>query len=67
MVKSCIGCSIKNTKILMISGMAQDYNREKAFEVGADSYIKKPFDTTFLITEVERLLADLPPPKGVQL
>ena len=48
--------AMSHTKILMLSGMVQNYDMRKAQEVGADAYITKPFDTTLLLEKVEELL-----------
>lgn len=45
-----------NAKVLMISGVVQEFNRRKAQEVGADVFIAKPFDTIALVEKVEELL-----------
>ena len=43
-------------KVLMLTGMAQNYARRKSEEVGADAYISKPFSSIALIEKVEELL-----------
>ena len=43
-------------KVLMISGMAQNSDWQKAQEVGADGYITKPFNSIALVEKVEELL-----------
>ncbi len=48
--------AMSQTKILMISGMAQNSDRQKAQEVRADAFIAKPFDTIALVGKVEELL-----------
>ena len=45
-----------NTKIIMLSGMTQDYYIRKAREAGADGYIAKPFSSIELLKKVEELL-----------
>ena len=45
-----------HTKVLMISGMVQDSDWQKAQEVGADAFIAKPFDSIALVEKVEELL-----------
>lgn len=54
LIKSDPGMS--NTKILMLSGMAQNANWLKAHESGADGFIAKPFSSVELIEKVEELL-----------
>jgi DNA-binding response OmpR family regulator len=44
------------TKILMLSGLAQYCDKEKAREVGADGFIAKPFSSTELLAKVDELL-----------
>ncbi len=48
--------AISDIKILMISGMAQNSDRQKALQMGADDYLTKPFDLTILVEKVETLL-----------
>ena len=48
--------AMSHTKILMLSGMAQNSDRRKAWEAGADGYIAKPFSSTALVAMVEELL-----------
>jgi two-component system alkaline phosphatase synthesis response regulator PhoP len=48
--------AISNIKILMLSGMTQNSDWQKAQEVGADGYITKPFNSTELVEKVEELL-----------
>ncbi len=53
-VKSDLAMS--HIKVLMLSGMAQNYDRRKSEEVGADAYISKPFSSIILVDKVEELL-----------
>ena len=48
--------AMSHIKVLFISGMAQNSDRQKAQEVGADAYITKPFSSTALVEKVEELL-----------
>jgi len=48
--------TMSHTKVLMLSGMAQDSDRQKAQEAGADGYIAKPFSSIELLEKVEGLL-----------
>ena len=43
-------------KIIMLTAMAQDFDRRKAMEVGADEYMTKPFSPTALLERVEQVL-----------
>lgn len=54
LIKSDLAMS--HTKILMLSGMAQNSDWLRAQEAGADGYIAKPFSSTALIEKVEELL-----------
>ena len=45
-----------HSKVLMLSGMSQQVDQLKAWEVGADDYITKPFSSTILIEKVVALL-----------
>ena len=44
-------------KIVMLTALAQEFDREKAEEVGADFYFTKPFSPTALLEKVDELLA----------
>ena len=46
-----------HTKVLMLSGMVQNSDWQKALEAGADGYINKPFNSIELLEKVERLLS----------
>ena len=48
--------TISHIKILMLSGLAQNCDRQKAQEAGADGYIAKPFSSQELLEKVEGLL-----------
>ena len=48
--------AISDIKVLMLSGMTQDSDWQKAQEVGADGYIAKPFSSIALVEKVEELL-----------
>lgn len=53
-IKSDIDLS--DTKVLMITGMVQNYDREKAEDARADALINKPFRSQVLVEKVEGLL-----------
>ncbi len=48
--------AMSHIKVLMLSGLVQNSDLQKAQEVGADGYITKPFDSIALVEEVEELL-----------
>ncbi len=48
--------AMSHTKVLMLSGMAQNSDRRKAQEMGADAFIAKPFNSIALVEKVEELL-----------
>ena len=48
--------TMSQTKVLMVSGMAQNSDWQKAREAGADGYIIKPFNSNELVEKVEELL-----------
>lgn len=47
---------LKKIPLVFVSGKAADEDIKKAFEIGADDYIKKPFDVEKLKKTVETLL-----------
>jgi CheY-like chemotaxis protein len=48
--------STSHIKILMLSGLVQPSDWQKAEEAGADGFIAKPFSLTALVDKVEDLL-----------
>jgi DNA-binding response OmpR family regulator len=48
--------SVHHTPILVISGRTTVEDRLRAFEVGADDYVTKPFDLEELLARVEAVL-----------
>lgn len=46
----------RHIKVVMLTAMAQDANRERARAVGADGYFTKPFSPTSLLEKVSDLL-----------
>jgi DNA-binding response OmpR family regulator len=48
--------ALSSTRVLMLSGMAQNHDWLKAQEAGADDYITKPFSSIELLEKVEGLL-----------
>jgi CheY-like chemotaxis protein len=54
LVKADPGMS--ETKVIMITGMAQSYDQSKAREAGADGYFTKPFSSAALAKKVGTLL-----------
>jgi DNA-binding response OmpR family regulator len=47
-----------HTKVLMLSGMSQHFDLQKALEAGADAYITKPFSSTTIVGKVAELLGN---------
>ncbi len=47
---------LKNTKILMVTAKAQEIDEDKGMMVGADHYLRKPFEPQELRAQVKRLL-----------
>lgn len=47
---------LKKIPLVFVSGKAADEDIKKAFEIGADDYIKKPFDVEKLKKTIETLL-----------
>ncbi len=48
--------STADIRIIMLTALAQDIDRRKALEVGADEYMTKPFSPTALLERVEQVL-----------
>ena len=46
-----------NVKVVMLTAMAQELDRQKAEDAGADYYFSKPFSPTALLAKVDELLA----------
>lgn len=46
----------QTTKVLMISTEAQDIDKQKAFEAGADEYFVKPIDKDEFLATIARLI-----------
>ncbi len=44
-------------KVVMLTAMAQELDRQKAEDAGADFYFSKPFSPTALLAKVDELLA----------
>jgi len=47
----------RDIKIVLLTAMARDVDREKGLALGADAYITKPFSTRELVAKVRELLA----------
>jgi CheY-like chemotaxis protein len=47
----------KDIPVLIFSAMVQEKEVEKGYQLGAEGYIKKPFDAKLMISEVERFLS----------
>ena len=48
--------TMSHAKVLILSGMVQNSDCQKGWEVGADGYIAKPFNSIALVEKVEELL-----------
>ncbi|MCA9400936.1 MAG: response regulator [Candidatus Omnitrophica bacterium] len=42
--------------IIILSALTQDYNKEKAFEVGATEYLTKPLDLSLLVEKINEYI-----------
>ena len=47
---------LSRTYIIILTAKGQPSDRQRSFEVGADEFILKPFDTTYLIKRVAHAL-----------
>jgi two-component system, OmpR family, response regulator MtrA len=45
------------TRVLMLTASGSEQDASKAFELGADAYVTKPFDPVEVVGQVERLMA----------
>lgn len=52
--------SLAKTRVLILTARGTDVERRKAFALGADSFISKPFETRRLTGEVAQLLEAAP-------
>jgi len=50
--------AMSHTKVLMLSGMSQHFDLQKALEAGADAYITKPFSSTTIVGKAAELLGN---------
>ena len=50
---------LSHIKIIVLSGMTQTSDCQRAMIAGADKYITKPFSLNILITKVEKLLSNI--------
>ena len=49
--------STSHVKVVMLTALAQQFDKSKAEEAGADFYFTKPFSPTALLLKVEELLS----------
>ena len=47
----------KGIRVVMLTALAQEFDRQRADEVGADFYFTKPFSPTALLEKVDELLS----------
>lgn len=45
------------TRVLMLTSSGSEQDASRAFELGADAYVRKPFDPVEVVRQVEGLLA----------
>jgi two-component system chemotaxis response regulator CheY len=48
----------RKTPVLVISSESSERDRQRAFDLGADAFLAKPFDSETLLSEVNRLFAN---------
>ncbi len=46
----------KGTKIFMLTALAQDFDRKRAEEAGADGYFTKPFSALALVEKLDEVI-----------
>ncbi len=51
--------STEDFKVIMLTALAQNFDRQNAMEAGADDYITKPFSPNALLEKVRELLGEL--------
>ena len=49
--------ALKRTKVIFLSAKSKLADVEKGLELGADSYVTKPFSIKKVITDVEKMIA----------
>lgn len=49
---------LSDIKFIMVSAKAYDFDQKRAYEFGADGYIRKPLDTNTFTDEVRRIIDD---------
>jgi len=47
---------LKETPVILLTASVQERDMAKGFEVGADDYMRKPFDPNELLSRIEALL-----------
>lgn len=50
--------ALDDTKIIVLSGKAYEFDREKAFSLGADGYLTKPVDPDRIAAQIRRIMDD---------
>jgi CheY-like chemotaxis protein len=48
--------ALQKSKVMMLTGMAQDSDRLQAEQAGADEYVTKPFHTSAIMSTVAKLI-----------
>ena len=49
---------LQKTKIVMLSGKNYEFDRQRAYRFGADSYLTKPVDPKKIVTQLLRIIED---------
>ena len=55
----------KNTRVIFITGFGSSEDEFTAFQQGADLYIRKPFDVSQVVNEVDKILSKITPREKV--
>jgi phosphoribosyl 1,2-cyclic phosphodiesterase len=49
---------LQHTKVVMVSGKPFEYDRHRAFELGADGFVVKPFQADWFLASISKVIRD---------